>query len=75
MLVCWVFPEKNTYLEKRVKFTVGDVVRHIDNDVEVLVEGTYFDVKGKPVLFVKDSDNKIFGVDPNFYKSIYHERK
>jgi hypothetical protein len=58
-------------IEKKVKFAVGDVVKHVNNDVEVIVEGTYFDVKGNPVLFVKDSDNKIFGVDPNSYKSIY----
>lgn len=52
-------------------FPQGEIVRHINNDVEVTVEGTYFDIKGNPILFVKDSDNKVFGVDPKFYKSIY----
>ena len=65
----------NSYLSWEVKFTQGDVVKHINNDVEVIVEGTYFDLKGKPILFVKDSDNKIFGVDPNFYRGIYVERE
>ncbi len=58
-------------MRTNVPFIVGDVVKHIHNDVEVTVEGMYWDVKDKPILFVKDSDNKIFGVDPNFYKSIY----
>ncbi len=56
-------------------FSKGDVVKHINNDVEVTVEGTYFDLKGNPILFVKDNDNKIFGVDPTFYKSIYSGAK
>lgn len=54
-----------------IKFKRGEVVKHQNNDVEVTVEGTYFDENGTPVLFVKDSDNKVFGVDPNFYKTIY----
>ncbi len=62
-------------IEKKVKFEVGDIVRNDANDVEVEVQGTYFDIKGNPVLFVKDSDNKIYGVDPSAYKSIYVERK
>jgi hypothetical protein len=62
-------------LNTKPLFQEGDVVKHINNDVEVEVQGTYFDLQGHPVLFVKDSDNKIFGVDPNFYKSIYAERK
>jgi hypothetical protein len=60
------------YTPKRLpKFAVGDVVKHINNDVEVTVQGTYWDEKDNAILFVKDDDNKIFGVDPNFYKSIY----
>lgn len=62
-------------LEKpKTKFSPGDVVKHVNNDVEVTVEGTYYDEKGKPMLFVKDADGKIFGVDPNVYKSIYKEK-
>lgn len=62
-------------LEKpKTKFSPGDVVKHINNDVEVTVQATYYDENGKPILFVKDSDNKIFGVDPNSYKSIYAEK-
>lgn len=58
-------------LQKLIKFQPTEIVKHQDNDIEVTVEATYFDVKGNPVLFVKDSDGKIFGVDPNFYRSIY----
>lgn len=57
------------------KFSPGDVVQHINNDVEVTVEATYYDAKGTPILFVKDSEDKVFGVDPNFYKSIYKEKE
>jgi hypothetical protein len=70
MMVKRKFP--TTYsIENNVKFSKGDTVKHINNDVEVTVEGTYFDEQGKAVLFVKDADNKIFGVDPTFYKGIY----
>lgn len=63
-------------LEKpKKKFTPGDVVKHLNNDVEVVVEGMYYDEHGKAVLFVRDSNNEIFAVDPNSYKSIYVERK
>lgn len=62
-------------LEKpKTKFTPGDVVKHIHNDVEVTVEGTYYDEKGQAVLFVRDSANQVFAVDPNSYKSIYVEK-
>lgn len=60
-------------LHNLVRFQVGDPVKHIDNDVEVIVQGTYFDANLKPFLFVKDSDNKIFAVDPMFYRGIYAE--
>jgi Domain of unknown function (DUF5664) len=65
--------DPNTAIVREAKFSVGDVVKHIANDVEVTVEGTYWDAKGVPVLFVKDADNKIFGVDPRFYRTIYKE--
>lgn len=68
-------PNNVIQIEKKVNFDIGDIVKHINNDVEVIVEGTYFDINGKPILFVKDSDNKVFGVDPNFYKSIYNEKE
>lgn len=58
-------------LKSRKQFEIGDIVKHVSNDVEVTVEGTFFDEKGTPVLFVKDADNKIYGVDPSFYKGIY----
>lgn len=63
--------EVNHVMRTNVKFRKGDIVQHIHNDVEVTVEGTYFDEDGKPILFVKDVDQKIFGVDPSFYKGIY----
>ena len=67
---------KKDKIEKAKKlFSKGDVVKHINNDVEVTVEALYYNENGDPVLFVRDSDGKIFGVDPNFYKSIYVERK
>jgi hypothetical protein len=56
-------------------FSKGDVVRHINNEAEVTVEALYYDDKGNPILFVRDADEKIFGVDPNFYKSIYVEKE
>ena len=69
-----IVPESpKTDLKSLVKFPVGDVVKHINNDVEVTVQGTYFDANLKPFLFVKDTDNKIFAVDPAFYNSIYKD--
>ena len=68
--------EAHKNIEKRFakpKFLPGDIVRHIGNDAEVTVEATYFEEAGKPVLFVKDTDGKIYGVDPTFYRSIYVE--
>lgn len=62
-------------LKTKIKFNKEDIVKHESNDVEVTVEATYFDVQGNPVLFVRDSDGKIFGVDPNFYRSIYASNK
>lgn len=56
-------------------FSRGDVIKHINNDAEVTVEALYYDEKGNPVLFVRDADEKVFGVDPNFYKSIYKEKE
>jgi hypothetical protein len=56
------------------RFVKGDAVKHIDNDAEVIVEALYYDEKGSPILFVKDADEKIFGVDPSFYRSIYKEK-
>lgn len=56
-------------------FAKGDIVKHLNNDIEVTVEGTYYDEKGTPVLFVRDADQKVFGVDPNFYKSIYTKKE
>lgn len=65
---------ENTFkMRRNVPFVIGDVVKHIHNDVEVTVEGMYWDAKDKPILFVKDSENKVFGVDPSFYKSIYKD--
>jgi hypothetical protein len=61
-------------IKQRIKFQKGDVVKHINGDAEVIVEGTYFDEKGTPILFVKDDANRIYGVDPNSYKSIYAEK-
>jgi hypothetical protein len=58
-------------LKSLVKFPVGEVVKHINNDVEVSVQGTYFDANLKPFLFVRDDAGKIFAVDPNFYRSVY----
>lgn len=63
-------PEEHD-LSALIKFPVGDIVKHINNDVEVIVQGTYFDAKLNPFLFVRDSEGKIFAVDPNFYQSIY----
>lgn len=65
------------FLEKpKFKFSPFDVVKHINNDaVELTVQATYFDEKGNHILFVKDDDGKVFGVDPNFYKSIYKEKE
>lgn len=60
---------------RAVKFDPGDVVKHVNNDVEVTVEGMYFDIHDRPILFVKDSEGKVFGVDPDFYKSIYKEKE
>lgn len=65
--------ENKRVIFKSNNFTKGDVVKHNNNDAEVTVEGTYYDEKGNPVLFVKDSEGKVFGVDPSFYKSIYKE--
>lgn len=56
-------------------FSKGDVIKHISNDAEVTVEALYYDEKGNPILFVRDADEKIFGVDPTFYKSIYKEKE
>ncbi len=61
------------YEKPTAQFTIGDIVKHINNDVQVEVQGTYWDEKENEILFVKDSDNKIFGVDPKFYKTIYKE--
>jgi hypothetical protein len=60
-----------TNLKPLIKFPVGDVVKHINNDAEVTVQGTYFDVNLKPFLFVRDDAGKVFAVDPNFYNSVY----
>lgn len=67
---------RNTLRQNKIEsakklYSKGDVVKHINNDAEVTVEALYYDEKGTPVLFVKDADGKIFGVDPNFYRSIY----
>lgn len=67
-----VIKQKKVIQAKKL-FSKGDVVKHIDNDVEVTVEGLYYDEQGNPILFVRDDSEKIFGVDPNFYKSIYKE--
>lgn len=64
--------EKSDFIQKK-RFFVGEPVKHINNDLEVTVQGVYWDCRDKPILFVNDSDNKIFGVDPNFYKSIYKD--
>jgi hypothetical protein len=62
---------KKNIFNSNKKFVRGDIIKHINNDTEVTVEETYFDDKGNPVLFVRDSEGKIFGVDQNYYKSIY----
>jgi hypothetical protein len=68
-------PQPVAQVEKEIKFPRGEIVQHINNDAEVVVEATFFDAKGSPVLFVKDpaDNNKIYAVDPSFYKSIYKE--
>lgn len=53
------------------KFQKGDIIKHQNNDVEVTVEDTFYDKSGKPILFVRDADGKIFGVDQEVYRSIY----
>lgn len=58
-------------IPEKVRFAVGEAIRHLNNDTVVTVAGNYYDEKGRPVLFVRDDDGKIYGVDPNFYKSIY----
>lgn len=68
-------PIVETKLVPKIKFPKGETVRHTHNDTEVTVEGTYFTEKGDPVLFVRDTENNIFAVDQNFYKSIYAETK
>lgn len=67
--------KRDIWNKPKTKFSPCDVVKHINNDAEVTVEGTYFDVDGKPILFVKDSNGKVYGVDPAFYKSIYAEKE
>jgi len=67
--------EINHVMRRNVKFQIGDIVKHINNDAEVTVEGTYFDINDKPILFVKDAAGKVFGVDPSFYRGIYVEKK
>lgn len=62
-------------VRKKTLFAKGDVVINDANDVEVIVEGTYYDENGKAVLFIRDANDKIFGVDPNAYKSIYKEKE
>lgn len=62
---------KKRKIDNAKKFVKGDMVKHMNNDVEVTVEALYYDEQGNPVLFVRDADEKIFGVDPNFYRSIY----
>lgn len=66
---------KNKVEAAKKLFSKGDVIKHVNNDAEVTVEALYYDEKGNPVLFVKDADDKIFGVDPTFYKSIYKEKE
>lgn len=61
---------------RKAKFPRGEIVKHVNNDVEVIVEATYFDENGKSIMFVKDPtdpNGKTVGVDPTFYKSIYKE--
>ena len=65
--------QRKTETAKKL-FSKGDVVKHVNNDVEVTVEALYYDEQGNPVLFVRDAEEKIFGVDPNFYRSIYKEK-
>lgn len=65
--------EKELDLTPKIKFTKGDIVKHVNNDAELTVEATFFDAYGDPVLFIKDADGKIFGVEPEYYKTIYKE--
>lgn len=64
-------------VKKSDPFFRGDIIKHIDNDVEVIIEAIYYDEKGNQVLFVKDPSDpqsKTIGVNPNFYKSIYKDK-
>lgn len=63
---------------KKITFPRGEIIKHINNDIEVVVVATYFDENDKEVLFVQDADStdsKIVGVDPTFYKSIYKQKE
>lgn len=56
------------YLLPEPKFEIGDLVQHENGDEVFAVVGTYYDENLKPHLFITDSNAKIFGVNPDFYK-------
>ncbi len=56
------------YLLAKPRFSPGDLVQHLDNDEVFAVVDTYYDNQLKAHLFIMDSNSKIFGVVPEFYK-------
>lgn len=51
------------------KFEIGEAVIHTHNDgPEVTVYGNFYDENLKPIMLVRDSNGKVFQVDPNFYE-------